>query len=78
MLVVGELINSSRKAVKEAIQAENIAEIQKIAKDQQDNGADYIDINAGTFVGKKGQFPPGGTGYCPCNCRRTLISPWLA
>ena len=53
MLVVGELINSSRKAIKEAIEAENIGQIQAIAKDQHENGADYIDINAGTFVGKE-------------------------
>lgn len=53
MLVVGELINSSRKAIKEAIEAENIEQIQKIAKDQHENGADYIDINAGTFVGRE-------------------------
>lgn len=56
MLVVGELINSSRKAVKAAIEAENITEIQKLAKDQHDNGADYIDINAGTFVGKEAGY----------------------
>ncbi len=53
MLVVGELINSSRKAIKEAIESENIPQIQQIAKDQYENGADYIDINAGTFVGRE-------------------------
>ncbi len=56
MLIVGELINSSRKAVKEAIEAENTGVIQQIARDQHENGADYIDINAGTFVGKEARY----------------------
>ncbi|MGM0451698.1 MAG: methyltetrahydrofolate cobalamin methyltransferase [Thermodesulfobacteriota bacterium] len=56
MIIVGELINSSRKAIKAAIDSENVEEIQKIAKDQYDNGADYIDINAGTFVGKEDRY----------------------
>lgn len=56
MLIVGELINSSRKAIKDAIDSGNIAEIQNIAKAQRDNGADYIDINAGTFVGKEAEY----------------------
>ena len=56
MLIVGELINSSRKAIKEAIDAEDVAAIQKIAKDQAENGAGYIDVNAGTYVGKEDQY----------------------
>jgi 5-methyltetrahydrofolate--homocysteine methyltransferase len=56
MLVVGELINSSRKAIKAAIDAEDADAIKKIAKDQADNGADYIDVNAGTYVGKEDQY----------------------
>jgi 5-methyltetrahydrofolate--homocysteine methyltransferase len=53
MLVVGELINASRKAVGEAIKAEDAAQIKKLARDQYENGADYIDVNAGIFVGKE-------------------------
>ncbi|MCF8025941.1 MAG: methyltetrahydrofolate cobalamin methyltransferase [Desulfobacteraceae bacterium] len=56
MLIVGELINSSRKAIKAAIDAENAEEIQKIAKDQYENGAHYIDVNAGTYVGKEDRY----------------------
>lgn len=56
MFIVGELINSSRKMVKEAIENGNIEEIKKLAKDQRENGADYIDINAGTFVGKEAEY----------------------
>ncbi len=56
MLVVGELINASRKQIKEAIQNEDIATIQTIAKDQWENGAGYIDVNAGVFVGKESNY----------------------
>ena len=50
MLIVGELINASRKAVKAAIEAEDAAAIQKLARDQAQAGAGYIDVNAGVFV----------------------------
>lgn len=56
MLIVGELINSSRRAIKAAIDAEDAEEIKKIAKDQYKNGAHYIDVNAGTYVGKEDQY----------------------
>lgn len=42
MLIVGELINSSRKAIKEAVEAKDAAYIQQIAKEQAEAGADYI------------------------------------
>ena len=50
MIVVGELINASRKAIGEAIVNKDAATIQKVAKDQEEAGADYIDVNAGIFV----------------------------
>lgn len=50
MIIVGELINSSRKSIKEAIDKKDSEFIRKIAKDQAEAGADYIDVNAGTFV----------------------------
>jgi len=53
MLIVGELINASRKAIKDAIEAQNTVAIQKIAKDEHAAGADYIDVNAGVFVGQE-------------------------
>ena len=53
MLIVGELINTSRKAIKEAVEAKDAAYIQKIAREQADAGADYIDINCGTQFGKE-------------------------
>ncbi len=53
MLIVGERINSSRKAIREAILALDRETIQAEAKRQAAAGADYIDVNAGTFVGEE-------------------------
>lgn len=50
MIIIGELINASRKAIKAAIEAQDAAAIQKVAQDQAQAGADYIDVNAGLFV----------------------------
>ena len=49
MIIVGELINSSRKSVKEAIERRDGAAIRKLACEQQEAGADFIDVNAGVF-----------------------------
>ncbi len=56
MLIVGELINASRKVVGEAIEKRDKGTIQKVAKDQFEAGADYIDVNAGIFVGKEPEY----------------------
>ena len=56
MLIVGELINASRKAVKAAIEDQDAAAIQKIAQDQHEAGADFIDVNAGVFVGQEPEY----------------------
>ena len=56
MLIVGELINASRKRIAEAIQNQDAAAIQKIASDQVENGADFVDVNAGVFVGKESEY----------------------
>ena len=56
MIIIGELINASRKAIKAAIEDQDAAAIQKVAKDQAEAGADYIDVNAGIFVGQEPQY----------------------
>jgi len=56
MRIVGELINASRKAIAAAIEAQDHNEIQQVAKDQVAAGADYIDVNAGVFVGKEPEY----------------------
>ena len=56
MIIVGELINASRKAIGVAIENQDSKVIKKIAKDELDAGADYIDVNAGIFVGKEPEY----------------------
>jgi 5-methyltetrahydrofolate--homocysteine methyltransferase len=56
MLVVGELINASRKAMGPAIEAKKADVIEKTALDQLNAGADFIDVNAGIFVGKEADY----------------------
>jgi cobalamin-dependent methionine synthase I len=51
MLLVGESINSTRKAVREAVIAHEEAFIIKLAKGQIEAGADFLDVNAGTGHG---------------------------
>jgi len=53
MLIVAERINSSRKAIAEAVQSEDAEAIGREAKIQADAGADYIDVNAGAFIGEE-------------------------
>jgi 5-methyltetrahydrofolate corrinoid/iron sulfur protein methyltransferase len=56
MIIIGELINASRKAIGTAIEAQDAAAIQQVARDQAEAGADYIDVNAGVFVGKEPEY----------------------
>jgi cobalamin-dependent methionine synthase I len=56
MLVVGELINASRKAIAAAIEAQNEEEIKRVASDQVQAGADFVDVNAGIFVGQEADY----------------------
>jgi 5-methyltetrahydrofolate--homocysteine methyltransferase len=56
MIIIGELINASRKAIGAAIEEQDAAAIQKIAEDQHSAGADYIDVNAGIFVRKEPEY----------------------
>ena len=56
MVIVGELINASRKGIKTAIESQDQETIQQIAKDQFEAGANFIDVNAGVFVGKEAEY----------------------
>ena len=49
MLIIGELINASRKKIREAIEAGDGGYIEEVAKAQVAAGANYIDVNAGVF-----------------------------
>jgi 5-methyltetrahydrofolate--homocysteine methyltransferase len=56
MLIVAERINSSRKSIAEAIKAKDADFIRKEARQQTEAGANYIDVNAGSFVGEETDF----------------------
>jgi len=56
MIIVGELINASRKNIATAIESKDVEAIQTIARDQHAHGADYIDVNAGVFVAKEADY----------------------
>ena len=49
MLIVGELINSSRKIIHENLEKRNIEYILDIAQKQAEAGADYLDVNCSTM-----------------------------
>jgi 5-methyltetrahydrofolate corrinoid/iron sulfur protein methyltransferase len=53
MIIVGELINASCKAIGAAIESRDAEAIRKTASDELEAGADYIDVNTGIFVGKE-------------------------
>lgn len=56
MEIIGELINASRAPIAEAIKSGDAEYIQKVARDQQEAGANYIDINAGVFADKESDY----------------------
>lgn len=53
MIIIGELINASRKAIGAAIEGKDAETIKKVARDQFEAGANFIDVNAGIFVGEE-------------------------
>lgn len=50
-VVIGERINTSRPAVREAVEKRDVEYIQNDVKRQQACGAAYIDVNAGARIG---------------------------
>jgi cobalamin-dependent methionine synthase I len=56
MIVVGELINSSRKKIGEAVKARDGDYIQQVARDQAAAGVSYIDVNAGIFEDNEPEY----------------------
>jgi len=53
MIVIGERINTSRKAIAPAVAARDAAFVQGEAQVQVAAGANLIDVNCGTFVGEE-------------------------
>lgn len=56
MIIVGELINASRKAISEAIRCKDSQAVQALARQQHEAGASYIDVNAGIFVDEEEDY----------------------
>ncbi len=56
MLIVGELINSSRKKIAAAIENKDSGYIKKTALAQMESGADFVDVNAGTFADNEEKY----------------------
>jgi cobalamin-dependent methionine synthase I len=56
MIVVGEKINTSRKSIAKAVERKDRPFIQAVARQQAEAGADYIDVNAGTFLYKEVEY----------------------
>ncbi|ADL12461.1 methyltetrahydrofolate cobalamin methyltransferase [Acetohalobium arabaticum] len=50
MIIIGELINTSRDEVEPAVKDRDTEFIQELAKKQEEAGADYIDVNCGTLI----------------------------
>jgi len=50
MIVIGELINTSRDEVEPAVKERDAEFIQDLAKEQEEAGADFIDVNCGTLI----------------------------
>ena len=53
MIVVGEKLNTSRKSIEEAVEKRDAEFVIKVAREQAEAGADYIDVNAGTFLDRE-------------------------
>ena len=53
MIVIGEKINGTRKQVALAIQERNSAFIADLARRQFEEGAKYLDVNAGTLPSRE-------------------------
>lgn len=55
LIIIGEKINSSIQRVHQAIAEKDRDFIVELAKQQQEGGADYIDVNAGMFQQTEGE-----------------------
>ncbi|MFC2010760.1 methyltetrahydrofolate cobalamin methyltransferase [Chloroflexota bacterium] len=53
MIIIGEKINTSRKQIGQAVEERNAAFITRVAREQAEAGANYIDVNAGTFLAQE-------------------------
>ena len=55
MIIIGEKVNASRKVIRQAIGARTQQVIERVVRAQDEAGAHYIDLNAGTGTGDSEQ-----------------------
>ena len=53
MIVIGERINTSRKAIAPMVAARDAVAVQAEARSQAEAGADLLDVNCGTYVAEE-------------------------
>ncbi|MFO7783852.1 MAG: methyltetrahydrofolate cobalamin methyltransferase [Thermodesulfobacteriota bacterium] len=56
MIIVGELINASRKPVAAALEAGDRKAVARLAEEQVSAGADYVDVNAGLYEDREAEL----------------------
>jgi len=56
VIIVGEKINTSRRSIAEAVEKRDGEFIGKIAREQAEAGARYIDVNAGTYLHQEADY----------------------
>lgn len=56
MIIVAEKINTSRKRIEDAVRNRDSTFIIQVAREQAEAGADFIDVNAGTFVEQETEY----------------------
>jgi cobalamin-dependent methionine synthase I len=56
VIIVGELINASRRPVAQALDAEDRDAVARLARDQVSAGADYVDVNAGLYEDREAEL----------------------
>lgn len=55
MIIVGEKLNTSRQPVAEAVERRDAEYLAAQARAQVEAGADYVDVNAGTFLEREAE-----------------------
>jgi 5-methyltetrahydrofolate--homocysteine methyltransferase len=58
MIIIGEKINTSIQGIGQAVESGNATFISEVAREQVAAGANFIDVNAGTFVDKEVEYLP--------------------
>ncbi len=71
MLIVGELINTTRQVIKLAAKERNAVFIQDIARKQVEAGAHYLDVNCGTMIGDESEV----MGWLVQTIQKAVTSP---